>query len=296
MPANPATLRAEQGYRAALLIRARQAVIAATSRLATVDPENLGASFLAILPSLVALITLGQRDAQILATAYLRTVSELELGEPLDLQPINPAIAGSTFDGRAVEAGLRAFIPATFLALKRGLVINSALNIARYGVSRFVHTEVTDAAMRETAAQGAANPEVSSGWTWVTGGAKPCGACLANQNGRVHPWSRPMGRHAGCSCIESPVFPDVPDTAPRPTGMDIFTSMTAAQQVGTFRTAGEAKAALVNSGRITLDDLVDVQESHQWRDQIVEKPLDALGISDEELASILKTDGTTPTT
>lgn len=292
MPANPTTLRLEQAYRDALLIRARQAVLAATARIATVDPDNLAESFANVLPALVAIITLGQRDAQILAANFIAMVQAAEVGAEQAAASINPDIAGTTFDGRPVQSAVSAFIPATFLAIGRGLPVAQALNIARYGVSRYAHTEVTDAAVRETSAQGEGS-ERMAGWTWVCGGAHPCGACLANQNGRIRPFSQVMGRHAGCSCIESPTFRDVPEVVKRPTGMQLFTAMTAAQQVSTFRTAGEAKAALVRSGRIDLEDLVEVQESYRWRDQIVEKSLDALGIPEDELKSILS--GTTKT-
>lgn len=287
MPASPTSLLLEQRYRNALLARARQAVALIRERFAGIDPTDIGASYEAILPALVAYITLGQRDAQMLAYQFLAALAAEEVGEPKVPTNVAGNIAGTTADGRSIQKALAAFIPATFLAIRRGLPVSQAINIGRYGVARMAHTEITDAAWRETSHQGEASGGEMSGWTWVVGGSNPCGACLANQNGRVHSWSRPMGRHAGCSCIESPVYRDAPEKVKRPTGMELFTAMSAAQQIATFRTAGEAKAALVRSGRITLDDLVEVQEHYRWRDSITEKPLEALGISEEELAALL---------
>src|SRR5574338_366940 len=234
MPANPRTLLVEQAYRDALLTRALQTAQAINSRFALVNRDDLTASFQAMVPQLAALIALGQRDAQVLAQTFLTSLSESERGSATPLAASNPQIAGTTVDGRSIAQVVSGFIPAVFIALRRGVPLETALNIGRYGVWRVAMTEVTEAAHREVAHQGLASGDLI-GWTWVTGGKKPCGACLSQQNGRVRPFSQPMKRHAGCSCIESPVYAGDTGAVKRPTGLDRFRAMTRQQQDETFR-------------------------------------------------------------
>lgn len=274
MPANPTTLLLEQQYRDTLLRRALQTVQQINRQFSLVDPENLSSSFHAMTPLLAAMISLGQRDAQVIAQTFLTALSESETGAPVPNRPPSPTVAGTTRDGRGIERVVSSFIPAVFIALRRGVPLQTALNTGRHGVARIAHSEITEAAARETTYQGTTQAQGDLvGWTWVTGGKKPCGACLAQQNGQVRSWSVSMNRHAGCSCVEAPVYSGVREAVRRPTGKDRFDAMTQEQQAATFRTGGEAKAEAIRSGRIDLSDLVQTERHDAWHTTISEKPL-----------------------
>lgn len=292
MPATAVSLQAEQRYRLALIARSQITVAQVRAAFARVDAENLGDSFIALLPQVIAAIRTGQEDAQLLAHNFLQALSLLETGQRHPLALRNPNIPGTTSDGRDIRTGIVAFIPAVFIGIRRGLPVQQAINLGRFGAVRFAHTEVGDAAWRETQHQAQFDSDME-GWTWVTGGSKPCGACLAQQNGRVRPWSQSMGRHAGCTCVQSPVYASAPERVKRPTGMDIFNDMTPTQQAATFKSAGEVKAALLREGRISMDDLVKVETHPEWRDSITEAALVDLGIDATELTKILASSSNT---
>jgi hypothetical protein len=278
VPATVQSLQIEQGFRDRLLLRALQAAQAINARFALIDPEDLTTSFHNMVGELAALIALGQRDAQVLAQVFLNMHFEVEQGRAAPLRPASQDIAGTTFDGRSINGLVSGFIPVVFIALNRGTSLDTALNLGRHAVWRAAITEITDAASRELTYQSERLPQMT-GWTWVTGGSKPCGACLAMQNGEVWPWSVPMSRHAGCSCVQSPAYANDPGTVQRPTGQDIFDGMTPEQQASTFKSGGEAKAEAINNGEISLSDLVKVETHETWRDSITEASLEDLGIS-----------------
>ena len=76
--------------------------------------------------------------------------------------------------------------------------------------------------------------------------------------------------HAGCDCVAEPVVGGVPDTARRPTGRDMFDSMTETQQIESI---GEAAADAVRSGQVDLSDLVGHSPMKTEPDWLTQKPL-----------------------
>lgn len=83
-----------------------------------------------------------------------------------------------------------------------------------------------------------------------------CGACLALHGQLVTTTSRPYDRHGHCRCTAEPVFADLPEAAPRPTGQQRWDQMSPADRARLFSGRGGAdKAALVGSRG--LDVLID---------------------------------------
>lgn len=138
-----------------------------------------------------------------------------------------------------------------------------AVNIAR--------TEVLDA-MRVTSQYAhQANADVLGGWIWLcTLSNRTCPSCLA-KNGTVHPLSEsgPLDHQSG-RCTRMPKtktwadlginIPEPPDTLPD------ARAWFAAQPADVQRQImGPGRLDLLNSGRITWDDIPGRRESSEWR-------------------------------
>ncbi|MFT4034680.1 MAG: hypothetical protein QM679_03780 [Patulibacter sp.] len=87
-----------------------------------------------------------------------------------------------------------------------------------------------------------------------------CGACLALADGTIHPAAdRSFPRHTRCRCIPWPATPGHPLP---PTGRQIFDSLTETEQDNLFKHRGGAtKAQLLRDGTITLNDLLQIDET-----------------------------------
>lgn len=194
----------------------------------------------------------GQRSAQLLAAAYLSAYRTLETGQSVRPRPIAD-FAGTTIDGRSVRD------MAAFADPDRSRLV--------------AETEVIDAGFRELANQ-SSGQRVIRGWTWVCFG-DTCAACLSQMDGSVRSWNRPMGRHPGCDCESVPVF-DVAPTVTRPTGEDIYRSMSIEEQTAVFKNAGDQRRLLIAAGVATLADFATEQHFRDWRPVITEQSLEAV--------------------
>ena len=111
------------------------------------------------------------------------------------------------------------------------------------------------------------------GWRRVIGG-NPCGACLAEADGRTHDPTDPFRRHSHCRCVREPVVRGVPDRYRRPTGREHFDALTPEGQAALFHgRGGEEKAALIRSGAVPLEALVKREPQVVTPDQFTEAPL-----------------------
>ena len=79
-----------------------------------------------------------------------------------------------------------------------------------------------------------ANGDVIEGWTWhSTQDADTCAACLAEDNGEVHPLDEPLEGHYNCRCAMVPVVKGLPGVFDK-SGEDVFNSMTESSNKGVF--------------------------------------------------------------
>lgn len=273
MPATEQALRLEQMYGTQLGDLWRRIVAIVQAQYAQIDPERLAESFRAFIPQAAEVIALGQQQAQALAAAFIAQYVETETGRAFRSAPTSNEIPGTTRDGADIRTALSGSIAAVWFSLQTGMDITLALERGRHIVSRTTGLTVSDAAEREQTHQAEQAPAVRltgtvrsvpigpapsnqsllKGWTWVTVG-HTCAACLSQQDGSVRRWDQRGRRHPGCDCVRSPVVVGVPDAVKRPTGQDIFDSMTPEQQAAVFASAGDEKAKAIRSGDATLAD------------------------------------------
>lgn len=158
-------------------------------------------------------------------------------------------------------------------AFEGGLV--RATNIAR--------TEMLDAYRTASRYAHDANADVLGGWTWmatVTGRAalKTCPSCWA-MHGTEHPLSQPGPEdHQQGRCARAPrvkpwsalgIATPEPDDA-TPDAQALFDALPEVDQVEIM---GVERLALLNSGRITWDQLPAVRDNPGWRRSITPRPV-----------------------
>lgn len=267
MPANPASLRLEDVYRAQLKRLWRQVTGLIVARYA-IDSSDIAASYDDFATFAASQIAVGQEAGITLAHAYLTTFAEME-GKSLELAPARAV--GETIDGRPLVEALGATRAKMLLQIKEGRTPAEAISFGRFSTERFAHTEVVDASRHELSRQMEISEEVS-GWRRVASG-NSCGACLAAANGEVHTNSYRFFRHAGCDCFQEPVLRGVKERVHSPTGKQRFNALSPEEQNALL---GEEKAKLIRSGEADFQDLIKIERPEEWENVITEAPLEAL--------------------
>ena len=164
----------------------------------------------------------------------------------------------------------------------------AALMLARVGegfaggLARAVviaRTEVIDAYRSASAAQDRESTDVLTGWQWVASlSPRTCESCWA-MHGTTHPLSDPGPLdHQQGRCARVPVSKswrelgfDIPEPASIiPDALSTFRAMPRADQVAVL---GDAKLALLDSGRIRFDDLAQRRVTTGWRDSYAPRSL-----------------------
>ena len=272
MPRSRDALRAEAEYRAA--VSAITVEIGRMLALGTVeiDETNLSAQINAFVPEAARLVAAGQQRAQAAASQFLARFLSAETGTTTRPLAIGVETAGQNSEGAPLEPLIGAGLGRTvFGAIQRGHSARDGLLAAARSLANFAHSEISAAADSEIVRQGERRRGVA-GWVWIPVGLT-CAACLSYGTGEIHSFDERPPRHSRCNCIVSVQMNDDPQTVTRPTGEQLFRSMTPAQQAASFRTAGAEKADLVRSGRVSLRDLMAVEGHANWRDTLVERPL-----------------------
>lgn len=269
MPANPRSLDLQERYRHSLRQVSRRVSAVLLDRYRLLDTDDLASSFRDFIPMAAGVVALGQEQAITLARAYLGSYVQAEVGEEPALT--EPRAAGTTFDGRSLEEGLSATPAKVLLAIKIGRPVSDALRFGAFSATRFGATEVIDASRQELQQQMQDVDQVK-GWRWNASG-RACGFCTAKDDGTIYRPTAVLIGHAGCSCVQEVVVRGVDETVTRPTGKQVFESMTVEQQ---NQRLGETKAELIRNGSITFDDLIKVERHKEWRPTGTEAPLKSL--------------------
>ena len=277
MPRSRRTLELEERHRLRVREIAERTRALVASRYEDLQPANLRPQLERATVQAAAIITDGQRQAQLTAAGFYAETLTVELERGIQTRPIADGIAGTTVDGRRLTQPLAAVAPAIFMGLRSGRPFDQALSFGAFAAGRVAGTEAADAAWRELFAQMQAD-DLAAGWTWVMGG-ESCAACLAQANGETRPATQRMGRHPGCDCVAAPVPAGAPNLVPRSTGAQLFARMTPEQQAATFRAAGDVKAAAIREGRLSLDQVATLQYHQAWRATISEASLEQLGLA-----------------
>jgi hypothetical protein len=276
VPATPQAARLTELYRRRQLEHRARALALTARAWRSVTLDDLAGSFATALPLLVLAASSAQQQAAAESGRYLAGFVGLELGETPRRPATDPAsYAGTTADGRPLEAVLGLGIVAVRLALKRGTPAPRALESGLHRVARAAGTEVLEAGRVALADELKAESRIA-GWRRVTRGA-PCGACLALSAKGLRKTDKALQVHAGCSCTAEPVVAGVQERIVRPAGRELFDKLSPAEQARLFEgTGGEVKAALIRSGEVPLDDLVTEWEHPAQRTTVVETPLEKL--------------------
>lgn len=169
--------------------------------------------------------------------------------------------------------------------------VRSALSTPLYRAQTITRTE-TLRAYREATRETYQQSNVVDSWVWVAAcDSRTCGACWA-LHGETFPTSEKMGTHPRCRCTMAPNTkpwseltnlrqPGVQETnlaANMETGPELFAKLPESQQLAIL---GPSKFAAYTDGRISLSDLVQVDESSVWGTTRREKSLRAI-IGDDE--------------
>lgn len=200
---------------------------------ALVDPAQIGASWAAQLPRLLALLTAGQRAAAATADSYLTAVLAEQGVNAGPGRVATEAFVGIASDGRDLRTLLTLPGITVKSALARGYPVNRAMAAGGALAQLAAHTQVADAG--RTADQVALVARGTAGYTRMAVG-KTCSRCIILA-GRWYRWNAGFARHPKCDCIGIPAAEDVAGdlrTDPR----KVFDSMTAAEQDKAFTKAG----------------------------------------------------------
>lgn len=277
MPASQRSLLITDAYRSRT-VGLRQRAMLATSQAwtSTIDFSDLDDSFRRWHIGAVAMTTAAQAQAAQLSDGYLSAFSTSELGQYVPPVGLDPAkYAGVTDWGRPVAALLAPSLIVVKAAIGDGRTPDEA---SRFGMGRAVQNVAsqTDGAGRAALSDAMVESKHVDGWRRVTGSA-PCGACLAEATGDVMDPSEDLGVHPFCSCTKEPVIADVPDDVQRPTGQDLFDSMSDQEQDDLFAgRGGSDKADLIRSGDVPLSALITHSDQVSGQTVLTETPLKAL--------------------
>lgn len=266
MPGQAASLRITDAYRERLVMLRGRVLSGVSSAWALVSAESLDETAARAIPFARDVVAAGAAQAAALSGAYLGAFATSELRRTITVPP-PPAPEPSGGDiGSAVIA---AKVAAGYRRPDREILaagLTRARAIAAWQVAESARTALADA-MTES--------DVVVGWRRATSGA-PCGACLAAATGAILDTEDVPEAHTNCQCVAEPVIRGVRDLHPRPTGEEIFDSLTAEQQDALFAGRGGAeKAHLIRSGT-PLSALITRSTMAAQADQITETPLAAL--------------------
>ncbi|MFD6874523.1 MULTISPECIES: hypothetical protein [unclassified Streptomyces] len=232
----PAEAERHQGERA----RAAAATAKAAGGLwRQTDPEQLRASWTALVARAVAITTAGQLTAARQAEPYLKGLlgADPDRADSDELQP--EALAGVAADGRELPELLMFPLYTALSAIARGTPLAMAWTSGAALLDLLVRTVVADAGRAADLVAMVTRPAVTSYVRVVE--LPACARCIILA-GKEYGLSEGFDRHPRCDCTMAPVT-----RTSRPTPVDardVFTSMTPEQRLKVFgRGAVEAIAA-----------------------------------------------------
>ena len=267
MPGAARSLRVTDAYRRRLLAlqtRAKQ-----LGRW-TVGVEDIDGTGQAWIGQTVAALEVVQRAGVTLTAGYVTAYIASETRRPAQPAVVHTESVGQAQDGQPLAKSLAAALITVKAALRDNREPATALRMGENRATRLIQSAALSApraAMHATVEQ---DPRLG-GWRRVTFGG--CGACLAAADGIVYGPDTPLKVHDHCRCVAEPVVMGVGEREWRPTGKQIFDAMPPEQQNALL---GDEKAALVRSGQVAFERLIQPQPMAIAPDGITERPLVAL--------------------
>lgn len=272
MASTKTALNITDAYRVRLL-RAREQTARSLTLSWQPDWSDLDASFRRWLPQGVAFVEAGQVEAVRLSGTYLSAFVSAETGKRMTARTLGLApYVGRTRDGRPIALALAAALVTIKLGILQRHTRTEVLSAGLARVIRDGRSEVMEAGRASLTDAMEADARII-GWRRVTSG-RPCGACLADATGAVHPTSDLPRVHSHCRCTAEPVVGDVPDRHTRRTGPEMFDAMSSDEQDRLFAgRGGAAKAELLRTGSVDFADLITTEHQARWGTGITETPL-----------------------
>ncbi len=230
-----------------------------------VDPTNIDETLPPVLAAVELVVTAAQTQTATLAGVFMSAfaLSETGVDDPFSVDV--SLFAGFTQDGRPVADVLALSSVSMKLASGRGASIPT---IAAAGLARTVRTVRTEVISGARSAQrDMMSDDRVSGFYRVSSG-DPCLACaglagIKSSTGDAFPV------HGACRCTAEPIMAGVPDRFAPPDGKAIMNAQDPAQQKALW---GD-KAAAINDGSVSLDDMVTLKEAPSWGPMLFESPL-----------------------
>jgi len=200
-PEADASAAAAASYQAQQSRTSAEAALAAAAIWATVDGKALDASFLRLLPMLLAVTGYGQQAAAQAGAGYLAQVLALQGANPSGAA-VNPlAFAGLTGDGRPLATLLYGPVALSKQRIGQGQRIADVIEQERLHMAVLVRTQVQDAGRTALQAGMAAETEVRGYVRKVN--LPACARCII-LSGRFYRYSDGFLRHPNCDCTMIP--------------------------------------------------------------------------------------------
>jgi hypothetical protein len=268
MPRNPRSLRLTDLYAQRLKAVAARVEQVASSRW-SLEPDDFDGSYGSWRDVAVQAVSQAQRQNVRLTQGYLAAFIASETGSrtaPLSV-PAEKYV-GKSRDGRDLREAWDSPVIKAKVAVRDGKSVEEASDIAKAAALALVGLD-TYAAARSVMADQLGTIPIVIGFRRVTVGAT-CGACMGAASGTILPKGTDFHVHPGCDCVAEPALKNVPDTAKRKTGTEIYNELTPAEQAARV---GDEAAELIRTGEITLSDLVGSSPMKTEPDFITQKPL-----------------------
>lgn len=175
-----------------------QAAAHAAAQWAKVDRDDIGRSWLRLLPGLAGVLSAAQLAAASDADPYMGRVAPASTVDGL-VQAA--AFAGAAADGRSLAGLLFHPVMMTLKAIGSGASVDRAMAVGAANLDMIVRSEVADAGRVADQVAMVGRPEVP-GYTRVVVG-KTCAKCIILA-GRWYRVSEGFARHPRCDCIMLP--------------------------------------------------------------------------------------------
>lgn len=233
-------IAAQHAERQVLLARRTARQLARLWRL--IDPRNIAASWVDLLPQALAALGTSQATAAASSGIYVDDVLAESGAVEAVAARVNPgAFAGIASDGRALAPLLYQPAIVALTQIQQGASQRQALASGQFLLDAIGRTQIADAGRVADGVAIAARPQVR-GYTRILVG-KSCSRCVVLA-GRWYGWNAGFRRHTRCDCRHVPTEADMSadvNTGPRA----YFDSLPRAEQDQVF---GKAGAEAIRSG------------------------------------------------
>jgi hypothetical protein len=275
MPADRTALALTDAYRNRLLQTRLQAARVAVQTWPLVDLTDLDGTYARWLQANQTAVEATKRNGVTLTDAYFASYLAAELGSTVSPRGLDPEPYLGATGGRALARALSTPLLLVKHLLRSGRMPDEALRIGQARATRIVAVEAL-AAPKAALGDLIREEDRVKGWRRVTA-PNACGACLALATHDVSPKDAHLMDHAHCRCTAEAVVKGVRERYMRPTGRDLFDSLSRDAQAALFHgRGGEEKADLIRTGAVPFDALVNRQPQEVVPDTFTEQSLGAL--------------------